>query len=186
MDFGSRMVVLNVERGTLREAPIFFTRGRAWPNLYEPQWAATVHNYFGVESDIEQRIERAYGTPESREPEPGDREGRRPSREMQRREMQAPHDKHLDAAPQPTPTPDALDIPDRELNRNGDLAPRRDRATQERDSILNDDDNGRAPADSFKNGDKPTPKKSERDKEGTSDRDSQEQSGEDEAPPPPE
>jgi hypothetical protein len=130
MDFGARAVTLNVERDTLREAPIFFSRGTAWPNLYEPQWATSVHNYFGVQTDIDQRVERAYGTPDSRESRGNrnmdmrrDERGRdmpQPRDLEQRRQIQQPSDRHLDAKPKPVPMPDGNLAPDQSLNRNGE------------------------------------------------------------------
>lgn len=168
MDFAKKSITLSVERDTLREAPIFFSRGRAWPNLYEPRWAANVHNYFGVETDIEQRVERAYGEPRDldRDMPRGERGRDKPQpRDLeQRRQIQQPSDRHLD--PKPVPMPDGNVAPEPRRDLNGDR-PLRD---QNRDTIRNNND------DEFSG------KKSDRDSNGAkkNDRD------DDDSPRPPE
>jgi hypothetical protein len=163
MDFAARTVTLNVERDMLRDAPIFFSRGTAWPNLYEPQWAASVHNYFGVETDIDQRIERAYGPADSRERggnrdmemRKNERRHDRPqSRDLeQRRQTDQPRDRHLD--PKPVPMPDGNLTPEPRQDRNGERTLR----GKERDTIRNNSD------DEFSG------KKSDADKDGTNNQD---------------
>jgi hypothetical protein len=77
MDFAARTVTLDIERERLHEAPIFFSRGR-WPDLYEPQWAASVHAHFGTEADGDRTIRRAYPTPKRSDDSQPDENGARP------------------------------------------------------------------------------------------------------------
>lgn len=64
LDMRNHVIMLDIARDDLFNAPIFFARG-GWPDLYGSEWVAKVHSHFGLDST---RIERAYG------PRDGERE----------------------------------------------------------------------------------------------------------------
>jgi hypothetical protein len=144
MDFRTRAVTLDVDRAKLRQAPIFFSRGRSFPNFYDAQWAANVYGFFGIESDIDRRIERAYSSPDRRESREGERAEQRntPSR-----------DERLRSKPAPKPAPAE---PGRD---NG--AREEERARQNLNGAPPSKDENRTKTDSFEN--RSSPKKADQD-----------------------